>query len=150
MLRDTGQECAKAVKCACAALDSAAGTAFAAQNAEIEASGAALMRSLLGAGAAGAAEAARQHVWGRRAAELLPRMEYVLRRAGAWVVCAPAGASGGGGGGGSKEWQPLCPLAAVEREAAGLGCARPGCGAAQVAAEGPRLRCRSCGTRYCR
>ena len=151
LLRITGQDCAKALKFCCAALDSAAGTDFAAQDAEIEASGAALMRSLLTAGAAGAAEQARQHVWARRVAELLPRMEYVLRRAKAWVVCVPAGAAGSeGGGSAGQEQRALCPLAAVEREAAGLACARPGCAAAQAAVEGPRLRCRGCGTRYCR
>ena len=149
-LREAGQDCARGLKLCCAALDGAAGTAFAAQDAEIEASGAALLRSLLTAGAAGAAEQARQHVWGRRAAELLPRMEYVLRRAAAWVVCAPAGGGSAGGGRAGQEWRPLCPLAPVERETGGLACARPGCAAAQAAVEGPRLRCRGCGTRYCR
>ena len=145
-LRELGQACAKVLKCCCGALDAAAGTAFAAQNAEIEASGATLMRSLLHTGAASAAEEVRQRVWGRRAAELLPRMEYVLRRAGAWVVyaLADAGSSASGGSGGL-----VCPLAAVEREAAGLACAQPGCAAAQAVVDGSRLRCRRCGTRYC-
>ena len=148
-LRERGQACAKALKCCCAALDGAAGTGFAAQDAEIEASAAALMRGLLAAGGAGAAEQARQHVWGRRAAELLPRMEYVLRRSRAWLVRTLA--KGGSTRCSGEEWRPLCPLAAVEREAAGLACARPGCAAVQAAASGaPRLRCRGCGTRYCR
>ena len=134
-LRGLSSTFGRALKRCCAALDAMAGTSFAAEDAQIEADGAALMRSLLASGAAGAADATRQHVWGRRASELLPRIAYVVQRAGAWNVCAPAQPSrrgggtgaGGEGSGGGREWRVLCPLAAVERDACCAGCTRPGC-----------------------
>ena len=155
-LRGLSSTFGQALKRCCAALDAIAGTSFAAQDAEIEADGAALMRGLLASGAAGAADATRQHMWGRRASELLPRMAYVVRRAGAWNVCAPAhtdsGGSAGssGSGSGSQQWRILCPLAAVERDSSCPGCTRPGC-AALPPPEGLQRRCKGClFATYCR
>ena len=155
-LRGLSSTFGQALKRCCAALDAIAGTGFASQEAEIEADGAALMRSLLASGAAGAADATRQHVWGRRASELLPRMAYVVRRAGAWDVCAPShpdsGSSDGGSGGGSggQQWRVLCPLAAVERDSWCPGCTRPGC-ASMPPAGGLQRQCKGCEfVTYCR
>lgn len=106
------------------------------------------MRGLLESGTPGATVVVRQQMWSRRAAELLPRMEFAVRQAGQWVVCARS-PSAEGTGGGSDDWRALCPLAAVERDASELLCTRPGC-VALPADAGPRLRCRGCGlARYC-
>ena len=150
-LRGLSTTFGQALKRCCAALDAIAGTSFAAQEAEIEADGAVVMRLLLAGGAACAADATRQHVWERRASELLPRMAYVVRRAGAWNVCAPACGTGSSGGGGmGQHWRVLCPLAALERDARCQGCTRPGC-AALPPAGGLQRRCRGCKiVRYCR
>lgn len=146
-LRDLAKTSSEVLKRCCGTLDSISGTRFAAQEAEIEGSGRALMRELLQSGAAGAADEVRQHVWLRRAAELLLRMELALRRAGQWVVCTPCVDGNGGGDGGA--WRALCPYAAMVRNASGLACTRPGC-AALPAEAGPHLRCKGCTfARYC-
>lgn len=108
-LRELNQTSGQALKLCCAALDNIAGTHFSAQEAEIKASGRALMRELLQTGAAGAANAVRRHVWRRRAAELLPRMEFAVQQGGQWVVCGPGAENSSSGG-----LRALCPLAAME------------------------------------
>lgn len=150
--------CGSALKRCCAYLDVAAGTNFAAQDAAIEARGTVLMRCLLSHAVAEAADKVRQHVWGCRSNDLLPRLQCVAWWAEMQMVqvrVSPADrAAGGGGGEGSSSRNTAgilarCPAVAMTRDVSALACARPGC-MALPGPQAPLRRCKACSTRYCR